>query len=125
MTRLKISVGILITMTCMSIFFGVLIGRKCSGFIEKAERIRERYSDGDLEGAYDEAVGFESDWEKFRGYSAMLINNEKLLEIERISARIVYMTENEELELQSEVNELIHMLDAMKRGEIPMLSTIF
>lgn len=125
MTRVKISLVILTVMLGTSIFFGILINGKCSGFIGKTENIWELYDSGNHEDACKEARDFEEKWEDFRKYSSVMINNEKLAEIDRISARVIYLAEGDSEELHSELMELRHMIEALKKSEIPVLESIF
>lgn len=125
MTRVKISFVILAVMVGTSVFFGILINRKCRDFIGRTENIWELYDSGDHESACEEAREFEEKWEDFRKYSSVMIDNEKLTEIDRISARVTYLAEGDSEELHSELMELRHMIEALKKGEIPALESIF
>lgn len=55
----------------------------------------------------------------------MIIDNEKLMEIDRLSARLIYLAEGESEELHSELMELRRMVEALKKSEIPVLESIF
>ena len=125
MTRVKISFVILAVLLGMSIFSGVLINRKCSGFISRTEEIWELYDSGDHGAAFKKARALEKAWEDFRKYSSVMINNEKLTEIDRISARVIYLAEGDSEELHSELMELRHMIESMKKGETPLPESIF
>lgn len=125
MTRVRISLAILAVMVGTSIFFGILINSKCRDFMGRTEDIWELYDSGDHEGACNEAREFEKEWEKFRKYSSVMIDNEKLAEIDRVSARVTYLAEGDSEELHSELMELRHMVEAIKKGELPTLESIF
>lgn len=125
MTRVKISLVILSVMLGTSVFFGILINGKCRDFIGRTETIWELYDSGNHEGACEEAREFEEKWENFRKYSSVMINNEKLTEIDRISARVIYLAEGDSEELHSELMELRHMVEALKKSEMPVLESIF
>lgn len=125
MTRVKMGFVILIVMVGISVFFSVLISRKCTDFISRTDKIWELYDSGNHESACDEAKAFEEAWEDFRKYSSMMINNEKLTEIDRISARVIYLAEGDSEELHSELMELRHMIESLKKGELPMPESIF
>ncbi|MBR3759430.1 MAG: DUF4363 family protein [Ruminococcus sp.] len=125
MTRVKISFVILAVLLGMSIFSGVLINRKCTDFISRTENIWELYDSGDHDSACERARDFEKAWEGFRKYSSMLINNEKLTEIDRISARVIYLAEGDSEELHSELMELRHMIESLEKGETPVIESIF
>jgi hypothetical protein len=124
MTRVKISVGILCVMVGMSIFFTILINRKCSGFIKDTETIWEYYEAGDFDEAYRESEKLEDEWESFRSYATVLMHNGKLTEIDRISSRIVYLVENRSEELHSDLTELKHMIESIKKGEVPVINSV-
>ena len=124
MTRVKISCVILDVMVGISAFFAVLINRKCNDFIDRTDDIWELYVSGDHEGACDKAKEFEEKWEDFRKYSSMMVDSEKLTEIDRISARVIYLAEGDSEELHAELMELRHMVEALKKGEMPAVSSV-
>ena len=124
MTRVKICTGILCVMVGMSIFFSILISKKCSGFAKDTETIWEYYETGDFEKAYHESEKLEDEWEDFRSYAAILMHNGKLTDIDRISSRIVYLVQNRSEELHSELSELKHMIESLTKGEIPLITSI-
>lgn len=125
MTRVKISFVILAVILGTSIFFSVIINRRCSDFIDRTGEIWELYDSGDHESACKAAQEFEDEWEKFRRYSSVMIANEKLAEIDRVSARIIYLAEGDSDELHSELMELHHMVESLKKAETPLLDIIF
>lgn len=124
MTRVKICIGILCVMVAMSIFFSILINKKCSGFIKDTETIWEYYEAGELDKAYHESEKLEDDWENFRSYASVLIHNGKLTEIDRISSRIIYLVEHQSEELHSDLTELKHMIESITKGEFPSITSI-
>ena len=125
MTRVKMGFVILSVMVGVSVFFSFLISSKCSGFIRRTDKIWELYDSGEHESACDEARDFEEAWEDFRKYSSMMINNEKLTEIDRISSRVIYLAEGDSEELHSELMELRHMIESLKKAELPVPESIF
>lgn len=124
MTRVKICTGILCVMIAMSIFFSFLINKKCSRFIKDAETIWEYYEAGEFDKAYHESEKLEDEWEDFRGYASVLIHNGKLIEIDRISSRIIYLVEYQSEELHSDLTELEHMIESVIKGEVPSITSI-
>lgn len=124
MTRVKICTGILCVMVGMSIFFSVLINKKCRGFIKDTETIWAYYESGNFEKAYLESEKLEDEWENFRSYASVLLHNGKLTEIDRISSRIIYLVENRSEELHSDLTELKHMIESITKGELPAITSI-
>jgi len=124
-TRVKMGFVILAVMVGMSVFSGIFINRKCSDFISRTEKIWELYDSGNHDSACKKARDFEKAWEDFRKFSSVMINNEKLTEIDRISARVIYLAEGDSEELHSELMELRHMIEALKKGETPLPESIF
>ena len=124
MTRAKLSAVILCTLIGISIFSGVSVDRSCGKLISSSERIWELYSAGDREAAYRCAQEMESEWDDFRSMAAVLLDNGKLSEIDRVCARIVYLVESGSEELHPELTELRHMAEALRSGERPSLSSV-
>lgn len=111
-------------MVGMSIFFSVLINKKCRGFIKDTETIWAYYESGNFEKAYLESEKLEDEWENFRSYASVLLHNGKLTEIDRISSRIIYLVENRSEELHSDLTELKHMIESITKGELPAITSI-
>ena len=125
MTRVKISFVILAVMLGTSIFFSVIINSKCGDFMDRTGEIWEFYDSGDHESACKAAQEFEDEWEKFRRYSSVMIDNEKLTDIDRISSRVIYLAEGDSEELHSELMELRHMVESLKKSEMLLPESIF
>ncbi len=125
MTRIKISAGIILLLILTSIFSGVWINNQCKSIISLSEQTGEIFSDGDKEKAMQIIEQIETKWENFRKTASMLIQNNKLSEIDRICARIKYLAQNDSEELLSELSELKNMLDLLRNGEIPKITSIF
>ncbi len=125
MTRIKISAGILLFMLCMSIFTGVWLNSRCTDMIERSDRIGELYSQGRSEEALAEAEKLEKEWADFRKAGSLMVKNNKLAEIDRVCTRISYYAGNDSQELMPEIIELRNMLDKLREGEIPKLTTVF
>ena len=66
--------------------------------------------------AYQEAERLEQDWEGFRKGAAVLLDNGKLTEIDRVCSRVVFLVESDSEELHSELMELRHMAEALRAG---------
>ena len=55
----------------------------------------------------------------------MLLKYDKLVEADRISARIVRLADNDSEELKAGLAELRELLEMLKSGETPSLTSIF
>lgn len=125
MTRIKISVFIICLLILTSIFSGIWINGKCKSLIELSSQAEEFFSSGEKEKAVEITEKLETEWEHFRTGAAVLLQNNKLSEIDRICARINHLAENDSDELLSELTELENMLDLLRNGEIPKINSIF
>lgn len=125
MTRIKISVFIVCLLIFTSVFSGIWINKNCKSLIELSHHTGELFSADEKEQAIKITEQLETEWENFRSFAAVLINNNKLAEIDRICARIKYLTKNNSEELLSELSELENMLDLLRNGEIPKINSIF
>lgn len=125
MTRIKISTAILCLLIAVSIFSGIWINGKCKSLIELSSQAEEFFSSDEKEKAIEVTKRLETEWEDFRSVAAVLIQNNKLSEIDRICARIKHLTENDSEELLAELTELEHILDLLRNGEIPKINSIF
>lgn len=125
MTRIKISAFIICLLILTSIFSGIWINRKCKSLIELSSQAEELFSSDEKEKAIEITKKLETEWEDFRAGAAVLLQNNKLSEIDRICARIKHLAENDSDELLSELTELENMLDLLRNGEIPKINSIF
>ncbi len=125
MTRIKISAFIVCLLIFTSIFSGIWINKKCKSLIELSQLTGELFSADNKAQAVEVTEQLETEWEDFRSFAAVLIHNNKLAEIDRICARIKYLTKNDSEELLSELSELENMLDLLRNGEIPKINSIF
>ncbi|MCM1132171.1 MAG: DUF4363 family protein [Ruminococcus flavefaciens] len=125
MTRIKISAFIICLLIFISIFSGIWINKKCKSLIELSAQAEEFFSSDEKDRAIATAGEIESEWESFRRTACVLVRNNKLSEIDRICARIKHLAENDSEELLSELTELEHILDLLRYGEIPVLTSIF
>ncbi len=124
MTRVKISVGILSAMIIASILSGIWINKHCDRLIGLTEKISSAYIEGDLKSAQKTAEQLEHEWDSFRGKATMMIKSDKLSEIERLCERIIPLIENDSDEIGAELDELCGMLTALRKGELPLLTSV-
>lgn len=125
MTRIKISVFIICLLILTSIFSGIWINNRCEYLIELSSQAEEFFSSNEKEKAVEVTKKLETEWEDFRAGAAVLLQNNKLSEIDRICARVKHLAENDSEELLSELTELENMLDLLRNGEIPKINSIF
>lgn len=125
MTRIKISIAILCILIAVSIFSGIWINKKCRLLIELSSQAEEFFSSDEKEKAVEVTKQLETEWEDFRSGACVLVRNSKLSEIDRICARVKHLAENDSEELLSELTELEHILELLRCGEIPKLTSIF
>ncbi|MBQ8960983.1 MAG: DUF4363 family protein [Ruminococcus sp.] len=123
MTRIKLSVGILVGLVALSIFSGTWISRRCRQFQLMTISVEEAWLAGDVEEAYRLACRLEADWESFRRPAGVLLRSRELSEIDRIASRVRYRTASGG-ELQPELAELRHMLEQLRSSVIPRPETV-
>lgn len=119
MTRLKISIFVILILTGVSIFSCVWIDKKCTSLMELANYAEELYKQGEAEKAIEVTEKLQKKWESFRIGATVFVRDNKLTEVDRLVARVRHLTENESEELLSELTELYHLLDLLKNGEMP------
>ena len=125
MTRIKISIAILCILIAISTFSGIWINGKCKSLMELSSQAEKLFSSDEKEKAIEVTKEIETEWENFRAGACVLVNNNKLADIDRICARVKHLAENDSEELLSELTELEHILDLLRCGEIPKITSIF
>lgn len=125
MTRIKISILIICILILTSILSGIWINGRCKSLIELSVQAEEFFESGDKKKAVELTKKLETEWENFRSVASVLLQNNKLSEIDRICARIKPLAENDSEELLSELAELENMIDLLRCGEIPKITSIF
>ena len=124
MTRTKISAVIILLLIGLSVFSSLWVNRRCGNMLEKLGVISELAERGETDEAAVRAGALSADWEDFRAKASVLLKNDRLTDVDRIFSRIVHLAENNSEELQSELAELRDMLDMMKSGETPELTSV-
>ena len=123
MTRVKISAVIVLMLVGISIFSSVWVNRRCDSMIAQlAEMSKKTYNGEDVKGF---AQSINSQWEDFRGKASVLIKYDKLVEIDRLCSRIGELAGKDDAELVAELSELHDMLEMLKSGETPLLTSVF
>lgn len=125
MTRAKICIGILSLLVAVSVFSSLWVNKRCDGMLSQLKAIGQLAETGQNDEVTEMAVKLDKDWEDFRSKASVLLKYDSLVEVDRICSRIVHLAENDSEELQSEVAELINMLEMMKSSETPHLNSVF
>lgn len=125
MKRVKICLAILSFLVSVSIFSGFWVNKRCSAIIEDISAIEDHLSQGNRERAAALAREMDKEWSDFRQKALILLNNEKLTEINNISLRIVYLINEDSDEASAELAELRDLTEHLKKSEIPLITSIF
>lgn len=125
MTRVKISAGILLLLVGISIFSSTWVNRRCDIMLSEIDMIHELAEKGDTESTAESARELNAHWESFREKASVLLKYDRLIEIDRLCSRIVYLAEDEKAEMTAELSELRDMLEMLKSGETPLLTSVF
>ena len=125
MTRVKISAAILLMLVGISVFSSIWVNHSCDAMLSEIDIIHELEGKGDISAAADRARAMNADWESFREKASVILKYDRLIEIDRLCSRIVFLTENEEDEMTAELAELRDMMEMLKSGETPLLTSVF
>ena len=125
MTRVKISAAILLLLVGISVFSSIWVNRSCDDMLSEIDIIYDLAENGDNHKAAVNARKMNANWESFREKASVLLKYDKLVEIDRLCSRIVHLAENEEDEMTAELAELRDMLEMLKSGETPHLTSVF
>ena len=125
MTRLKISVVILILLTGTGIFQNHWIEKNCNSLMELSTYAEKLYQNGSYEKSADITNQLQQKWQDFRKKASVFIRDNKLTDLDRLFVRTHYLAENENEELTSELTELYHLLELLKNSETPRITSVF
>lgn len=125
MTRVKISIFIMVVLIAASITSGVWVNSRCEKLLNTLDNIRYSFENGSTDKAADIAEELSLQWDKFRKTANVIVKSDKLSEIDRISARIAPLLESGSDEINAELDELEKMLTALQKGEMPLFSSVF
>ena len=124
MKRVRISIGILLLMIGISVFFNYRISVNCDKLIEIVETVEDDIKNNNKSGALENAYQFEKAFADFHTESLIMIRGDKLSEVENCYVRIVPLIEADNDELLPELVELKNILIHLKKSEMPILSNI-
>ena len=125
MTRVRLSVGVLLLLIIISIFSSFWVNCRCNTMLSEVDLMHELAENGDTEGVSGRARELNAQWESFREGASVLLKYDRLIETDRLCSRIVHLAENEETEMAAELAELRDMLEMLKSGETPLLTSVF
>ena len=117
MTRIKISIGIILALISISIFSGVWVNKSCDVFLSYISEIQDN-----PENAGEYARILEKKWESFRKTACILILNEKLDDAEEICSELPFMNNSDEITAAAE--KLEHIIKNIKESEYPHILNI-
>ena len=123
MTRVKISAAVVLLLIVMSIFSSSWVNSRCDSMIAQLEEMSEMTDKGVDVKAFAQRI--DSQWEDFRSKASVLIKYDKLVEIDRLCSRIGELAGKDDAELVAEFSELRDMLEMLKSGETPLLTSVF
>ncbi len=125
MTRLKISIIVILVLVGTSIFQSMWISKSCISLMNQTTQAEDLFRNGDTAKSEELTAELQKQWEKFRVPASVFVRNNKLTELDRLFARVHHLAENESEELPSELTELYHLLELLKNSEIPKVTSVF
>lgn len=125
MTRVRVSFALIIALIGVSIFSGVWVNRRCDDMIVEIAEISRLSESGDTDSVRAMAKELNYHWEDFRNKASVLLKYEKLVEVDRLCSRIGELAGKDDAELVAELSELHDMLEMLKSGERPLLTSVF
>lgn len=124
MTRIRISAAVLCALIISSILSSVWVNIRCEELLGSIEEISSYIDAGDKEAASSAAKELSLSWSSFRKKASVMIKSERISEIDRINARLLFLLENDSDELESELTEMKSMLCLLKAGETPTFTSV-
>ncbi|MDE5764182.1 MAG: DUF4363 family protein [Ruminococcus sp.] len=118
MTRIKISLGILLLLIAVSIFSGQWINKSCRNLMNISSHAEEIFSQGDIQQTLEITRQLEKEWEHFSSKAKIFIRSNKLSDIDRLCARINNLAENQSEELTAELKEFSHLVNLLRNVEV-------
>ncbi len=125
MTRLKISIFVILVLVGMSVFQSMWISKSCISLMNQTSQAEDLFRNGNTAKSGEITAELQKEWERFRVSASVFVRNNKLTELDRLVARVHHLAENESEELPSELTELYHLLELLKNSEIPRVTSIF
>lgn len=124
MTRVRISLGVLLLLVVTSTFTSLWVNRRCGAMLDDINKLGIIAENGYSEELAGLAEKLNEEWESFRSRASVLVKYDKLVEIDRLCSRIVQLSDEDNEEFTAELAELRDMLEMLKSGETPQLSSV-
>lgn len=125
MKRVKISLVILLSMVIFGTSTSVWINKKCRGFLRSISTIQELVSQGSTDEAVAAAAELESDWSSFRTIASVILRSDRLGEIDRCAAGVIFEINSDAGEAPTALEELRHMISSLRKSETPVFTSVF
>lgn len=125
MTRVKISAAIILLLVGISVFSSVWVNKKCDIMLSELTEMSRLSDKGDEAAVKELAEVLNVQWEDFRSKASVLLKYEKLVEVDRLCSRIGELVGKDDAELEAELSELNDMLEMLKSGETPLVTSVF
>jgi hypothetical protein len=124
MTRVRISLGVLLLLVVTSTFTSLWVNRRCGAMLDDINKLGIIAENGYSEELAVLVEKLNEEWESFRSRASVLVKYDKLVEIDCLCSRIVQLSDEYNEEFTAELAELRDMLEMLKSGETPQLSSV-
>lgn len=111
MTRIKFSIAILILLFGISFGSQIWMDSKCSNITSIIAKTEELLVKGNKPEALESAKLLSGEWEDFRKFAGIFVRRNKLIEIDRLCARVKTLAENDSEELSAELSEFKKLIE--------------
>ena len=111
MTRIKLSLAILILLFGISFGSQIWIDSKCRSITSVIAQTEELIMNGNQSKAVESAKLLSGEWEDFRKFAGIFVRRNKLTEADRLCARVRSLAENDSEELLAELSELKKLIE--------------
>ena len=125
MTRVRISAAVLLLLIFAGVFTSLWVNRRCGEMLYDINRLSIIAENGQSKQLSEGAGELGRKWESFRSRASVLVKYDKLVEIDRLCSRIVRLADADNGELAAELAELRDMLEMLKSGETPLITSVF
>lgn len=113
MTRVKISIAIILSIIITGLFSEMYIYRNCGKLISTAEKISHSVNDNSDYDTEELCTEMQTEWRKFEKTASMFTEQTKLSEIKRMIA-VISATDDNPADIQPLISELICTLDTLR-----------
>ncbi|MBQ8823680.1 MAG: DUF4363 family protein [Ruminococcus sp.] len=124
MTRLKISIGILIFLVLLSTFSAVSSKKICNELYTQLEQIEETAEKNNTDEAIKLCSTLQETWHNKKNFLIFTIRRDKLLNTEESIQKLQSMLESDCDEFTAEIESIKLMLDYIVKEEIPSIKNI-